>query len=653
MSEPKRILIVGGGYGGVWAGLQLERHFRKRDDVVITLVDRHTCHTLMTELHEVAGWRTDPESVQVSFRKIFGARRIECVTDDITNIDFAAKTATGKGANYKFDYMVLGTGAEPEYFGIPGVRENSYSLWAFDDAMRIRHHLEETFARAAGETDPARRKRMLTFIVAGAGFTGIEMIGELLEYRDTMCRRHFIDPNDVRVVNIEALPAILPILEAPLREKAEKYLKRKGCELMLNAGIVGAEKGRVLLKDGSAVETDTFIWTCGVKGGSFGAGLPLAKAERGRGRIVVDPEMKSAEYPNVYIVGDCQFFLENGKPLPQIVEAAHQTAEVAAHNIIADIDGGRRKTFKSAFHGFMISLGGRYGVANAGGMKTSGLVAMAMKHLINMYYLFNIAGVNQVWEYLKHEFLDIRERRSVIGGLASYKIRGYWPLLLRMWLGFMWVVEATNKIAEGWLDFSDGQSRTWWMFSKGVTQAGVRLAEAVSAASDAAAPVIEAAAQAVTAASGDSGSTAVDTVTQTVAKTVGPWFDTARTILDPDSGLVTWFRTTFMDGIFALVPYGLFQAMIVSTELAIGLALFGGFFTWPAAAASIVMCIVFTLSGMFAWNQLWFLFAAILCLGGLGRAFGMDYWSVPFFKRAWNGTKFARRSRLYLDDPSK
>ncbi len=652
MGDPKRILIIGGGYGGVWAGLQLEKRFRKRKDVAITLVDKRSFHTLMTELHEVAGWRTEPESVQVSFRKIFGGRKVDCVTDEIVDIDFEAKVAKGRGASYPYDYLVLGTGAEPEYFGIPGVAENSFSLWSFDDAMRIRHHLEETFAKASEEPEEAVRRRMLTFVVAGAGFTGIEMIGELLELRDTLCRRHFIKKEEVRVINIEMLPNILPILEEPLRAKAEKYLRKLGCELMLNAGIVGAEPGKIRLKDGSTVETDTFIWTCGVKGGAFGAKLPLAKAERSRGRIPVDAEMKALDRPNVYIVGDCQFFLEEGKPLPQIVESAHQTAEVAAHNIVADIAGGHRKTFKSNFHGFMISLGGRYGVANAGGMKTSGFMAMAMKHLINVYYLIQLAGVNQVWEYLKHEFLDMRERRSIIGGFASYKVRGYWPLLLRLWLGFMWVVEATNKITEGWLNFADGQSKTWWMFSQGVVQAGVKPVEAVSAASGEAEAAVETATEAVTAASGAVADAAAQTA-DAVAKTVGPWFDTTKTILDPKSGLVTWFRTVFMDGIFAHLNYAVFQTMIVSMELAIGLALFGGFFTWPAAAASIGMCLVFTLSGMFAWNQLWFLFAAILCLGGVGRAFGLDYWSVPFFKKAWNGTKLARRTRLYLDDPSK
>lgn len=668
MAETKNILILGGGYAGVWAGKILEKRFRKDPNVRITLVDRKPYHTLMTELHEVAGWRTEPESVQVSFRKIFGAKKIDVVLDEILKVDFAAKKATGKARNYEFDYILVGAGAEPEFFNIPGVKDNCFTLWSFEDAMKIRYHLEETFAKAAEETDEAARRRMLTFVVAGAGFTGIEMVGELLEYRDAMCRKHFIDRKETRVVNIEALPSILPILEEPLRVKAEKYLQKMGCEVMLNASIIGAEAGKVLCKDGSVIETDTFIWTCGVKGSSFAAGLDLPKAERSRGRLVVDAEMKSPEFPYAYVIGDNAFFLEDGKPVPQIVEGAHQTAEVAAENIIADIEGkSERHSFKSNFHGFMVSIGGRYGVANAGGMKSSGFFAMVMKHMINMWYLLNIAGINQVWEYLKHEFLDMKDRRSIIGGFATHKTRAYWLVLLRMWLGLMWFFEGLNKVGEGWLKWSAG-SKSGWMFSSGVTQAtlakAVEGAEAVAAASGEWAADATAAAsgavEAVAAASGEwaadataAATGAVEGAVEGATQAFAKIWDLSKPIFDFSGPVSTWFRTTFMDGIFAMLPFELFQLMIVAVEIAIGLALFGGFFTWFAAVASIGLCVIFTLSGMFAWDQLWFVFAAILMMGGAGRAFGMDYWSVPFFKRWWNGTKFARKWHFYADDPTK
>ena len=674
MSDSKKILILGGGYGGVWAGKILEKHFRKASNIEITLVDMRPFHTLMTELHEVAGWRTDPESVQVSFKKIFGAKRINVVLDKIQKVDFEAKKAFGTVANYAFDYIIVGAGAEPEFFGIPGVQENSFTLWAFEDAMKIRNHVEHMFSEAAKELDKDTRKRMLTFVVAGAGFTGIEMLGELLEYRDVMCRKHFIDPKEVRILNIEALPSILPILEEPLRAKAEKYLARKGCEVMLGKAIVGAQPGKVLLKDGDIVETDTFIWTCGVKGSNFAGSLPLPMGKRNR--VECDEGMRSTKYPYVYVVGDNAGLMLNGKPMAQIVESAHFSAEAAAKNVIADIEGGERHVFTPNYHGFMVSIGGRYGVANAGGFKSSGFIALLLKLFINMYYLFNIAGINQVWEYFKHEFLDMRNRRSFIGDFFAYKVRGYWPLLLRMWLGLMWLFEGINKIGEGWLNFAKGSS-SGWMFSPGVTQAGIKAAEvtsgasaawdgaaattttiavaatsAASAAWDGAATTATTIAAAATSAA-SAATTAAPAATDTATKAFKAVWDLTKPIFDPSSGIVTWFRTTFMDGIFSHLPFSLFQIMIVFMEMAIGLALFGGCFTWLAAVASIGMCLIFTMSGMFSWNQLWFVFAAIVMLGGAGRAFGCDYWLVPPVKRWWNGTRFARKWHFYGDDPTK
>ncbi len=698
--DKKQIVILGGGYSGVHAGLILEKHFRKNPDVEITLIDRNTFHTLMTELHEVAGHRVEPESVQVPFRKIFGGKRVRVVNDNIRTVDFSKKAAVGERGRYPFDYIVIGSGSEPEFFGIPGIREHSYTLWSFEDALRLRHHLETVFRRAETEPDPARRRSLLTFVVAGAGFTGVEMAGELLEYRDVMCRKYAIDRADVKVTLIEALPTILPILNGSLRAKAEARLRKMNCDVRLDSPITGAEKGLVRLADGSAVETDTFIWTCGVMGARFAGMLSLTKGRCGnrgcylqraqgtcgmkdclyiwknpdtankKGRVLVNDEMRSADYRNVFAAGDNGWFLENNKPLPQIVETAEQTAATAAHNIIADIECRPPRKFKSSFHGFMVCVGSRWGVSDAGGLMLSGFAALAMKHLINLYYLFGIAGVNQCWEYLKHEFLDARERRSLLGGFVTHKVRSYWLLPLRMWLGFMWLVEATNKITEGWLSFADGNSRTAWMFSPGVVQAGVHTAaasaaaasvDAASAASGAVAAAAPAVVDAASAATGavSAAAPAVDAAGAAAGSAAaavtahGPWLDTARTIFDPHSPLVTWFRQTFMDGIFAFLPYTWFQVMIVAVELGIGLALLGGFFTWFAAVASIGLCLIFTLSGMFAWNQLWFIFAAILCMGGAGRAFGLDSWSVPFFKRWWNGTLFARRSRLYTDNPTR
>jgi len=721
MTDTTRIVILGGGYGGVQAAKLLHRKLGARPDIEITLIDTKPFQTLMTELHEVACGRVEPESVMITYRKIFGATRVAMVTDRVRTIDFEKRELVSDTAKYGYDYLLIGVGAEPEDFGLPGVRENAFMLWSFDDALALRQHIEEVFREAASERDPQKRSELLTFVVAGAGFTGIEVAGELKDHRRVMCRTYHIEESDVRIIVVEALGWILPNLPSKLQEKARRYLERRGVEIMLRSPILGAEKGKVLLGGNTGIPTRTFIWTCGIQGREFAGNLALTKGRcvnracrfsttqstcgvknctyapgqyvvGKRGRLLVNEYMQSVDYANVYVVGDAAWYLEGGKVLPQIVETAVQTAETAAHNIAAELEHGPMKAFHSNYHGIMVSLGAFSGVAHVMGISLTGIFAIGIKHLINIVHLFTVAGVNQVWEYLKHEFLDVKNQRSFIGGLAAYRVRGYWPLLLRLWLGFMWVVEATNKMTEGWLDFSSGQSKTGWMFSPGVIQAGVKGAafgaatgasEAAGAAATSGASAATAAATsgasaatgvassagvaatsgasaAVGAASNAAGAAATSAASSAAAQVAGqahaapgPWLDTTHNILDPSWGIVTWFRHTFMDGIFAHLPYTAFQVLIVFTELLIGLALFGGFFTWFAAVASIGLCIIFTLSGMFAWNQAWFIFAGILMMGGAGRAFGIDSFTVPLFKRWWNGTRIARRTRFYADEPTK
>ncbi|GHV96333.1 NADH dehydrogenase [Spirochaetia bacterium] len=690
MENGKNILIIGGGYGGIAAAKTLAKNYRHTKDLTITLIDRHPFHTLMTELHEVAGHRVEPDSVRVPYAKIFGASKVKVVLDTISSVDFEKKEAHSAARSYNYDYLVLGSGAEPEFFGIPGVKENSFTLWSFDDAMKLRYHIDDIFEKALAEQDRSKRQKMLTFVVAGGGFTGIEMAGELIEWRDTMCDKWLIAKNEVRIAIVEALPNILPMLEEDLRDKVAWYMKQHGAELLVNSPIVGAEPGVVKLKDGSNLETSTFIWTAGVSGCVFAESLDLAKGPFGRntqtsgdappkrnrkGRLLVTDEMRSADFPNVFPVGDNLWFVENEQPLPQIVETAIQTGETAACNIIAAIEGKEAKKFKSNYHGFMVSVGGKYAVSNAMGIKLSGFFAMAMKHIVNLHYLIGIAGFNQCWEYIKHEFLDIEHHRSFIRGFGSYRTRGYWLLPLRLWLGLMWVFEGINKIGEGWLSWGQG-SKSGWMFSPGVVQAGISRSgadtvsaasdtavETVSAATDTAVEAISAATDTVIEAVSAATDTAVEAVSaatdvvDTVASAAGSVFHTiwdfTKPIFNFNGVIATWFRTTFMDGMAAYIPFQGFQLMVVLVEMAIGCAMIGGLFTWWAAAVSIVMCLVFTLSGMFAWNQVWFIFAGFLLLGGAGRAFGLDCWVVPLFKKWWNGTKLARRHYWYLDGPSK
>lgn len=472
----KTIIVLGGGYAGIETAKVLSKKYQKNNQVDITLIDKNSYHTLMTELHEVAGSRVEADAVMVSYERIFSAGKVKLVKDCITGIDFEKQTLKSDRAEYAYDYLVLGTGGAPEFFDIEGIQENAFTLWSLEDALRIRGHFEEQFRLASKEPNPELRKQMLTFVVAGAGFTGVELMGEFIERRDVLCEKYHIPPSQVNMLLVEALDVVLPIIEPPLRKKVVAYLKKKGVTIKLGTPITGAEAGKVRLGDGSELLTRTFVWTCGIHGSEFTSRIDLTMGHtaRGlksrassvgihglsgyhfeeneermvgkRGRILVNEYMQSVDHERVYAVGDNLWFIENDKALPQIVETALQTGKTAAKNIIADIEKTKKEAFRSNYHGFMVSIGGKYGVSNAGGMKVSGFMAMAMKHLVNMHYLFGIAGFNAVWAYLQHEFFDMKDGRTFVGQHLSWKIQALWAVPLRVYLGVIWLLEGIARI---------------------------------------------------------------------------------------------------------------------------------------------------------------------------------------------------------------
>ncbi|MHB1393918.1 MAG: NAD(P)/FAD-dependent oxidoreductase [Clostridia bacterium] len=321
-------------------------------------MDRKPYHTLMTELHEVAGNRVEAESVQIDLREIFSASRVEVVTDEIKGIDFKGQKLQADSGSYEYDYLIIDTGAEPAFFGIPGVKENGFSLWSFEDAIKIREHIKDMFDKARAEKDQNKRKSMLTFIVAGAGFTGIETMGELLEWKRQLCRDYEIDRKEVSLIVVEAMGSILPILSEGLIKKSERFMQKHGVEIMTAAAITEVNKESIVLKNGREIPTRTLIWTCGIQGSDFAAKTELTHGARGR--IQVDEYMQSVEYHNVFAVGDNAYYEEpdaegKKKSIPQIVEAALQTAETAVHNILASIDKRGKKSLQ-------IQLPWNYGV---------------------------------------------------------------------------------------------------------------------------------------------------------------------------------------------------------------------------------------------------------------------------------------------------
>lgn len=639
--DKKRIVVLGGGYAGVHAAKRLAKKLKKlKDKVEITLIDRNKHHILMTELHEVAGNRVAEDSVKISFDRIFAGKRVNVVRDEIKTIDFKKQILKGAKSSYPYDQIIIASGAESTDFNIPGIKENAFFLWSLDDVIRIKNHIQETVRAASYISDKIERKEKLTFVVAGGGFTGVELTGELLEWLPILCKQFGVDYDDVTLINIEALQTILPMLPEKPRNKAVDYMRKKGVIVRTHSLIVNADENSLTLKDGTVIKTKTLIWTCGIRGTTFAHNLDLTDGRVQRKQV--DQFMKSPDYDNVYLAGDGVWFMEDNRPIPQIVEAAEQTAATAADGIIYSIkkEFGLKvkevKPFKSNFHGYMVSIGGKYAVSHTAGMSLSGFPAMAIKHLVNMYYQAGVCGINGAWGYLKHEILNIKDRRSLIGGFASYKPQGYWFAFLRIYLGIMWLIEGIGKIKEGWLTDSTG-SKVYWG-APAVDGAKDAVSSASSAVAETATKVVETV---------SSASYAVaDTVNQVGEEAVETVKQFAPPLLDEPLALFTWMN----DNLVALAPY-FFQIMITLAEVGIGLALIGGIFTAPAAVVSLGLSFMFLIGAMAGKEILWYMAVSIVMIGGAGRAFGLDYWVMPWIKKIWNKIPFVKKLYIFMDEP--
>lgn len=453
----KKVVILGAGYGGVHVAQVLNKLSKSRNDIEITLINKTPFHVLLTELHEVAGNRVHPDAVKVSLERVFKKTPVKVVEDTITDIDFKSQKLSSANKQYNYDYLILGFGSEPAFFGIPGMKEHSLTLWSFEDAIKVRDHIIDMFITASREKDTHKRQELLTFIVGGGGFTGIELVGELAQLVNELCSEYNIDRNEVKLLVVEAMSRILTNLSDKSMKKAVKYLNKNGVEILTDSPITKVNENSIELKSGRTINTKTLIWTGGVQNDSFSGKLGITLGKRGR--IEANEYMQSVDYKNVYVIGDNISYNDSkAGMLPPLVETALQTADYAAKNIINDIDGKDKEKFSANYHGVMVSVGGAYSVAEVGRMKLSWIFSDIMKHFVNCHYLFGVGGFAFVWDYIVDNFLRDKKRRTFGGGLLYGRVSGLWLTAIRMFLGVMWLKSGIEKVASGWLTIDSSVS---------------------------------------------------------------------------------------------------------------------------------------------------------------------------------------------------
>ncbi|BCJ88592.1 NAD(P)/FAD-dependent oxidoreductase [Effusibacillus dendaii] len=378
-----KVLLLGAGYGGMAAAVNMQKR-----RIPFTIINKHSYHYFTTLLHEPAGGRNDFDPYYVELSDILNSKEVTIVKDLVKEIRPKEKKVITEKGEYEFDYLIFALGNAPEFFGIPGLAEHSLLLRSLNTAKEIRSHIEEMFAEYAADKDPAR----LRIVVGGAGLTGVELCGELAEYLPHLASKFHIPDSKIELINLEAAPTILPMLDKGLQEEALHQLSKHGVQVRTNEKIVRVDQDLVELATGEQIHAKTIIWTGGVRAN------PLLQ-EAGfdcdpRGRAKVNEYLQSVNYSNIFVLGDSACFVgEDGRPLPPTAQLAQQMGQHVVDNIVAITNGQPLKPFSFHYMGTLASLGSDIGVGNVKGMRIKRSVAALMKEASKAKWLLTIGGI--------------------------------------------------------------------------------------------------------------------------------------------------------------------------------------------------------------------------------------------------------------------
>ncbi len=386
-----KIVILGAGYGGIVTALRLQKQLNY-NEADVTLVNKHDYHYITTHLHMPAAGTDDPQNARVNILKLIDEFKIDFVKSTALEIRPAEKKVILENGEVSYDYLVIGLGGEPETFGIPGLKEHAHFIRSINSVRLIREHIEYQFAKFKREPD---RTDYLTFVVGGAGFTGIEFIGELADRIPKLCKEFDVDPSLVNIYNVEAAPTALPGFDPELVQYGMEVLQNKGVTFKIGMAIKECSPDGIVLADGEEIKSQTVIWTGGIRGNRL---VEEAGFEAMRGRVKVDPYLRVPGRDDVFMIGDCSLvFNPEGRPYPPTAQMAIQQGETLAHNLIASIRGTQLKEFTYQSKGTVASLGKGEAIGIVFQRKLKGSTAAFMKKIIDLRYLYIIGGLPLVF----------------------------------------------------------------------------------------------------------------------------------------------------------------------------------------------------------------------------------------------------------------
>jgi NADH dehydrogenase len=393
-----QIVILGGGFAGVTTAAHLEKLFRGDPTVCFTLISETNSWLFTPMLVEVAASGLEPTHIATPLRT--SLKRTRVLRTRVTGIDLKLRQVQLNEERSQtelhglhYDHLVLALGSVSNYSGHAAIAENAFEFKTLSDAMHIRNHVIEVFERAEAETDPERRRALLTFVVAGGGFSGAELAGGLNDFARGMTADYLsLSPADLRIILVHSRERILPELSESLADYARQRMQERGVSFKLNERVADAEPGSVTLSSGEKIATETFIWTAGVTASPILQQLPVPHNDRGA--VLVEPTLALPDYSQVWALGDGASIpdTKSGKICPPTAQAATRQAVCLAKNIRASLLGRRLRKFRFRSLGSLCVVGHQTACAEILGLKFSGLFAWLLWRGI---YLSKLPGLER------------------------------------------------------------------------------------------------------------------------------------------------------------------------------------------------------------------------------------------------------------------
>ncbi|MDB5059843.1 MAG: FAD-dependent pyridine nucleotide-disulfide oxidoreductase [Chloroflexi bacterium] len=388
----KRVVILGAGYAGLRCAQTLDKYLGEPDATEIVLIDRYSYHQIITELPVAAGGRLGSGDVAVPLADLLKKSKVRFEQAEIQTIDLQGKRVITTRGDVAFGVLVIAVGSVTAFYGVPGLVEHALTLKSVEDAEVINARVRQSMEAAVHESDPAARAAMLSFLIGGAGLTGVELAGELAEFLPTLAGELDLPPTAARVTLIEAAPSVLPSMPPRLQAKGAGILTELGIRLVLGSKVIEADSEGVRLASGDRLVGRTLVWSGGIMAPPILAqsGIPTVR----NGQIPVDRFLRVSGFPDVYVVGDsARIQDESGHGIVEpTAQVAVKQAEAAAYNIVAGWERWKPRPYSPSDKGQAISLGSSSGVGSIFHVSLAGRKVIALKRLIEEGYRYSVTG---------------------------------------------------------------------------------------------------------------------------------------------------------------------------------------------------------------------------------------------------------------------